>query len=94
MPRRSARPRSTKTRMTLMVCAVVSGVAWPGAVPTSGQPASGIVTTPPRQVSDGAIVRLEYTMRNDAGAVKDKMDMIDSLRNVKKFLVELREKLQ
>jgi DNA-binding transcriptional MerR regulator len=33
-------------------------------------------------------------LRNDAGAVKDKMDMIDSLRNVKKFLVELREKLQ
>lgn len=33
-------------------------------------------------------------LRNDSGAVKDKMDMIDSLRNVKKFLVELREKLQ
>jgi DNA-binding transcriptional MerR regulator len=33
-------------------------------------------------------------LRNDLGAVKDKMDMIDSLRNVKKFLVELREKLQ
>lgn len=33
-------------------------------------------------------------LRNDTGAVKDKMDMIDSLRNVKKFLVELREKLQ
>jgi DNA-binding transcriptional MerR regulator len=32
-------------------------------------------------------------LRNDTGAVKDKMDMIDSLRNVKKFLMELREKL-
>jgi DNA-binding transcriptional MerR regulator len=32
-------------------------------------------------------------LRNDNGAVKDKMDMIDSLRNVKKFLMELREKL-
>ena len=32
-------------------------------------------------------------LRNDSQAVKDKMEMIDSLRNVKKFLVELREKL-
>ena len=32
-------------------------------------------------------------LRNDSQAVKDKMEMLDSLRNVKKFLVELREKL-
>ncbi len=32
-------------------------------------------------------------LRNDSQAVKDKMEMIDSLRNVRKFLVELREKL-
>lgn len=32
-------------------------------------------------------------LRNDAQAVKDKMELITSLRNVRKFLVELREKL-
>ena len=32
-------------------------------------------------------------LRNDSQAVKDKMEMIDSLRSVKKFLTELREKL-
>ena len=32
-------------------------------------------------------------LRNDSQAVKDKMEMLDALRNVKKFLVELREKL-
>jgi DNA-binding transcriptional MerR regulator len=32
-------------------------------------------------------------LKNDTQAVKDKMDMIDSLRNVRSFLVELREKL-
>jgi len=32
-------------------------------------------------------------LRNDSQAVKDKMEMMDSLRNVRKFLVELREKL-
>ena len=32
-------------------------------------------------------------LRNDSQAVKDKMEMIDSLRSVKKFLLELREKL-
>ncbi len=33
-------------------------------------------------------------LRNDSQAVKDKMEMIESLRNVRKFLLELREKLQ
>ena len=32
-------------------------------------------------------------LRNDSQAVKDKMEMLDSLRNVRKFLFELREKL-
>jgi DNA-binding transcriptional MerR regulator len=32
-------------------------------------------------------------LRNDSQAVKDKMDMIESLRGVRKFLTELREKL-
>ena len=32
-------------------------------------------------------------LRNDSQAVKDKMEMLDSLRNVRKFLIELREKM-
>ena len=32
-------------------------------------------------------------LRNDSQAVKDKMELLDSLRNVRKFLVELREKM-
>ena len=32
-------------------------------------------------------------LRNDSQAVKDKMEMLDSLRSVRNFLVELREKL-
>lgn len=32
-------------------------------------------------------------LRNDSQAVKDKMELMDSLRNVRNFLVELREKL-
>jgi DNA-binding transcriptional MerR regulator len=32
-------------------------------------------------------------LRNDSQAVKDKMEMLDSLRNVRTFLVELREKI-
>lgn len=32
-------------------------------------------------------------LRNDSQSVRDKMDMIDSLRKVRGFLVELREKL-
>jgi DNA-binding transcriptional MerR regulator len=33
-------------------------------------------------------------LRNDTQAVKDKMEMIDSLRSVKSFLIELRDKLR
>lgn len=33
-------------------------------------------------------------LRNDTEAVKDKMDMIDSLKRVRSFLLELREKLK
>lgn len=32
-------------------------------------------------------------LRNDTQAVKDKMEMIDALRNIRNFLTELREKL-
>jgi DNA-binding transcriptional MerR regulator len=32
-------------------------------------------------------------LRNDNNSVKDKIEMIDSLRSVRKFLVELRDKL-
>lgn len=32
-------------------------------------------------------------LRNDSQAVRDKMEMIESLRRVRNFLVELREKL-
>jgi DNA-binding transcriptional MerR regulator len=32
-------------------------------------------------------------LRNDSQAVKDKMEMIESLRSVRSFLLELREKL-
>ena len=32
-------------------------------------------------------------LRNDSQAVKDKMEMIESLRSVRSFLMELREKL-
>ncbi len=32
-------------------------------------------------------------LRNDSQAVKDKMEMLESLRSVRNFLVELREKL-
>jgi DNA-binding transcriptional MerR regulator len=32
-------------------------------------------------------------LRNDSQAVKDKMEMIDSLKSVRNFLMELREKL-
>lgn len=33
-------------------------------------------------------------LRNDSQDVRNKMDIIDSLRDVRKFLVELRDKLQ
>jgi DNA-binding transcriptional MerR regulator len=32
-------------------------------------------------------------LRNDSQAVKDKMDMIDALKKVRSFLVELRERM-
>src|SRR5690606_2879202 len=33
-------------------------------------------------------------LRHESQAVKDKMEMIESLRSVRKFLVELRDKMQ
>lgn len=32
-------------------------------------------------------------LKNDAGAIKDKMDIIESLNNVKQFLLELRNQV-
>lgn len=60
-----------KTRIGLVVCALGVGLVGLGPLPSSAQPASGFVTPPKSVVSDGAIVRLEYTMRDDAGAVLD-----------------------
>ncbi len=33
-------------------------------------------------------------LKNDTVAIKDKMELIDSLKSIRKFLVEVREKLQ
>ncbi|MBX2966399.1 MAG: MerR family transcriptional regulator [Cyclobacteriaceae bacterium] len=33
-------------------------------------------------------------LRNDSDSVKDKIDLIDSLKDVRKFLVELRDRIQ
>jgi DNA-binding transcriptional MerR regulator len=33
-------------------------------------------------------------LRNDSNSVKDKIELIDSLKNVRKFLVELRDRIQ
>lgn len=33
-------------------------------------------------------------LRNDSNSVKDKIELIDSLKNVRRFLVELRERIQ
>jgi hypothetical protein len=33
-------------------------------------------------------------LRNDSQAVRDKMEMIESLRRVKNFMTELKEKLR
>src|SRR6476661_3694362 len=33
-------------------------------------------------------------LRNDSQSVKDKMDLIDSLRRVRSFMIELRDKLK
>ena len=33
-------------------------------------------------------------LKSDAMAIKDKMEMIESLRSIRKFLVEVRDKMQ
>jgi DNA-binding transcriptional MerR regulator len=33
-------------------------------------------------------------LKHDSGAVKDKMEMLDSLKRIRQFLIELRDKLQ
>jgi FKBP-type peptidyl-prolyl cis-trans isomerase SlyD len=58
-----------KMRVALVVCVLGAGLAGPGVLPSSAQPASGIVTPRKGRVADGVVVRLEYTMRNDAGAL-------------------------
>jgi FKBP-type peptidyl-prolyl cis-trans isomerase SlyD len=60
-----------KTRVALVVCALATSFAAVGAPPSSPQAPPGFVTPPRSVVSDGAIVRLEYTMRDDAGTVLD-----------------------
>jgi FKBP-type peptidyl-prolyl cis-trans isomerase SlyD len=60
-----------KTRILLIVCALATFLVELGPQPSSAQPTPGYVTPPRFTVSEGAIVRLEYTMRDDAGAVLD-----------------------
>jgi FKBP-type peptidyl-prolyl cis-trans isomerase 2 len=62
---------SVKARIVLGVCTLVGSLAGPLVWPGSAQPAPGFVTPPGLRVSDGAVVRIEYTMRNDAGAILD-----------------------
>ena len=62
---------SKKPRIALVVYALGTGLVGLGPLPSSAQPVSGFVTPPKAVVSDGAVVRLEYTMRDDAGAVLD-----------------------
>jgi hypothetical protein len=33
-------------------------------------------------------------LRNDALAIKDKMELIDALKNIRRFLSEVKDKLQ
>ena len=58
-----------KPRIIPAVCAIVTGLTGPAILPSCAQTASGFVTAPPATVSDGAVVHLEYTMRDDSGAV-------------------------
>jgi hypothetical protein len=56
-----------KTRIALVVCALAASLAAPVSPPSSAQVPPGFVTPVRTLVSDGAIVRLEYTMRDDTG---------------------------
>jgi hypothetical protein len=60
-----------ETRIALVVCALAASVAPPGPPPCSAQTPPGFVTSERAVVADGVIVRLEYTMRDDAGTVLD-----------------------
>ena len=64
-------PIRKKTRIVLIVCALATSLAAPVLPPSSAQVPPGFVTPVRTLVSDGPIVRLEYTMRDDAGAVLD-----------------------
>jgi hypothetical protein len=59
-----------KALIALAVCGLATGLVRLRILPNSTQPASGIVTPGGRVVAEGS-VRLEYTMRDDAGAVRD-----------------------
>jgi FKBP-type peptidyl-prolyl cis-trans isomerase SlyD len=60
-----------KTRITLAVCALAASLAAPGSAPSSAEAPPGFVTPARSVVLDGDVVRLEYTMRDDAGTVLD-----------------------
>jgi FKBP-type peptidyl-prolyl cis-trans isomerase SlyD len=60
-----------KTRITLALCALATSLARSGWSPSWAQAPPGFVTSPRSVVSDGDVVRLEYTMRDDTGTVLD-----------------------
>ncbi len=60
-----------ETSITLAVCALAAGVAASGPSGGFAQTPPGFVTPVRTVVSDGVIVRLQYTMRDDAGTVLD-----------------------
>jgi FKBP-type peptidyl-prolyl cis-trans isomerase SlyD len=64
-------PMTKETRIKVVVCALATSLAAPGPSPGFAQTPPGFVTPTSPVVSDGAIIRLEYTMRDDAGAVLD-----------------------
>jgi hypothetical protein len=60
-----------KVLIALAVSGLATGLVGLCILPSSAQPPSGIVTSGGRVVAEGSVVRLEYTMRGDAGAVLD-----------------------
>jgi FKBP-type peptidyl-prolyl cis-trans isomerase 2 len=60
-----------ETRVALVVCVLGASVALSGPLTGSAQTPPGFVTPGRAVVSDGAVVSLEYTMRDDAGTVLD-----------------------
>lgn len=60
-----------KMRIALDVCAVATSLAALDAPPSATQAPPGFVTPARPVVSDSAIVRPEYTVRDDTGTVRD-----------------------